>query len=605
MLSVAEKLAALRAEMQKENIDMYFIPTDDFHGSEYVCEYFKCREYMSGFTGSAGKMLVGPDFAGLWTDGRYFIQAADQLKETEIALMKMGEPGVLSLEDYLVEHLDTNSRLGFDGRCVSAEFVNNLEESFSNVNKSIEIVGDIDLVDRIWSDRPTITFHPVWKLTDKQSGESFSEKLEKIWNEIEKSGATAFLLTSLEDIAWLLNLRGSDVHCNPVFLSYLYISKNQLILFANQNAFENFDSYDLKHMQLMPYEEIYNFVKELTEETILLDDKVVNFRLVNQLKKQNTVISKVNPSTALKAVKNKTELQNTREAHIYDGVAVTKFLFFLKNYRDAVLNGVWTDPLLTEMQLAKILLGFRKEHPSFIEESFDPIMAYGSNGAIVHYSATKETDTEIGTDSFLLSDTGGHYKIGTTDITRTISLARAEDLPDEMKKHYTLVLKSHLNLLDAKFPKGVTGNSLDAIAREPLWKEGLDFNHGTGHGVGYILSVHEGPNAFRTYRGRGKTDTTSIVPGMITSDEPGLYFEGKYGIRIESLIECVEEENGFYGFRPLTYVPFDMDAIDFDLLSESEKRVLNIYHEMVYLKIGKLLKKEEQEWLYQTTRPIK
>lgn len=605
MISVNEKLIAFRAIMEKENIAAYYIPTNDYHGSEYVSDHFKSREFMSGFTGSAGTLIITKDFAGLWTDGRYFIQAAEQIKGTEISLMKMGEPKVPTIEEFLLDKLANGDTFGFDGRCVSADFSEKLKESFAKAGKEIAFNSQIDLVDEVWTNRPAISFKPVWKLSVERAGIEAKNKLDAIRIEMEKSKATAHLLTSLEDIAWTLNLRGNDIHCDPVFLSYLYITKEECILFADKTAFAQFDQLGLDGVQLKSYEEVYDFVKEIRDQKILLDKRIVNASLVDLLSgRGNSFIEMPNPSTKMKAIKCETELRNIREAHILDGIAVTKFLFFLKNYREAVKEGLWTEPLLTEMKLAEILLQYRKECSNFMEESFDPIMAYGKNGAIVHYSASEETDTEIGTDNFLLSDTGAHYLCGTTDITRTISMARADELSKEQKKHYTLVLKAHLRLLDAKFPKGVTGNSLDAIAREPLWQEGLDFNHGTGHGVGYILSVHEGPNAFRTYRGRGVADLTSIVPGMVTSDEPGLYFEGKYGIRLESLIECVEEANGFYGFRALTFVPFDRDAIDENLLNFKEKSILNTYHKQVYDRIGMSLKKEERDWLYEVTKPI-
>lgn len=605
MLSVTEKLSALRAEMEKEHITAYYIPTNDFHGSEYVCDHFKCREYLSGFTGSAGTLVITKDFAGLWTDGRYFIQAANQLQDTEIQLMKMNEPGVLSVEEYLVKNLADGDVLGFDGRCVSADFTEKLKKQFSLEGKSITINSHFDLVDRIWTERPAISFHPVWELSANQAGYESAAKIADIRKEMEKVHASAHLVTSLEDIAWILNLRGNDVHCNPVFLSYLYITMNESLLFADENAMKDINWSEFDNVKLLPYEEIYDFVKTVRGQNIVLDNRIVNTALVEALTENgNTFLFQPNPSEKMKAVKNETELRNMREAHIYDGVAVTKFLFFLKNYRDAVLNGIWTEPLLTEMQLAEILLKYRKRQKLFLEESFDPIMAYGANGAIVHYSATKETDTKVGTDNLLLFDTGAHYLCGTTDITRTVLMAEPDCVTIEQKKHFTMVLKAHLHLLDAKFPKGVTGNSLDAIAREPLWREGLNFNHGTGHGVGYILSVHEGPNAFRTNQGDGKVSLTAMVPGMITSDEPGLYFEGKYGIRLESLLECVEEENGFLGFRALTYVPFDRELIDETLLNFHEKEILNTYHRLVCDKIGLCLSKEEYDWLCEVTKPI-
>jgi Xaa-Pro aminopeptidase len=625
-ISCIEKIDALRLEMEKENMAAYYIPTDDFHGSEYVSDYFKCREYLSGFTGSAGTLVVTRDFAGLWTDGRYFLQAGKQLEGTGISLMKMGEPEVPAVEDFLAEHLQPGDKLGFDGRCVNGGFLKKFQQKVEN--KEIQLEGAVDLIDRLWKDRPSLVFHPVWELALSQSGCSRKDKLALLRKETAKKGADAHLLTSLEDIAWVLNLRGTDIHCNPVFLSYLYVTEKECILFAGMNrtqekAVRNIDKNTgedrdeqavifgeeiCKHLEedgvcLQPYESVYQFTETLQNQKILLNEDVVNARLIQNLSAHCELIMGKNPTELMKAVKNPTELSNMRAAHIKDGVAVTRFIYNIKKYGELLKAGQWKEKPLTEMKAGEILEGLRREQAGFLGNSFDSIMAYGEHGAIVHYSATKKTDAEIGADNFLLSDTGGHYQDGTTDITRTIVPA-ADSLSEEQKRHYTLVLKANLNLLNAKFPAGVCGNSLDALAREPLWAAGLDFNHGTGHGVGYLLSVHEGPNAFRTYRGKGKADMTAIVPGMITSDEPGLYLEGKYGIRLENLIECVEEENGFYGFRPLTFVPFDRDAIEPSLLNKDEKMILNSYHQQVYDKIGIYLSKEEKSWLQQQTAPI-
>lgn len=623
--TISERLSALRREMKKEQITAYYIPTDDFHGSEYVCDFFKCREFMSGFTGSAGTMVITRDFAGLWTDGRYFIQAENELKNTEIILMKSGEPDVKTVTEFLKERLKDKDTFGFDGRCVNGEFIRQLKEELSD--KSITFCGQHDLVGRIWTDRPKPVFHPIWQLPEEVCGQKWEEKLLKIRAAMAEEKATVHLVTSLEDIAWILNLRGSDIHCNPVFLAYLYITKDRCVLFSNsdntadlffadskrdikaigkdetEHSKNRADRFEKQKIEIYPYDEIYHFTRNIKNEKILLDEKLVNDALIENMS-DNELIFKANPSTLLKAVKNETELENIRKAHIKDGAAVTKFIYYMKKYRDAVLNDTWEKPPLTETDCARILLSYRKEQDGFIKESFDPIMAYGEHGAIVHYSASKETAAQIKPDGFLLSDTGGHYRYGTTDITRTISMSPKGGLSDEQKRYYTLVLKAHLNLLGAKFPKGTTGNSIDAIARNPLWQQGLDFNHGTGHGVGYLLSVHEGPNAFRTYRGRGDVDKTAIVPGMVTSDEPGLYLQGQYGIRLENLTECVEEENGFYGFRPLTLVPFDRDSIDLSLLNQEEWQLLNLYHQQVYDKIEGYLNKDEQQWLKKETTPL-
>ncbi|MBQ8189255.1 MAG: aminopeptidase P family protein [Lachnospiraceae bacterium] len=602
-MNQSEILKALRTGMEEKQITAYYIPTDDFHGSEYVSDYFKCREYVSGFTGSAGAMVITEDFAGLWTDGRYFIQAEAQLQGSEITLMKMGEQDVPTVEEFLKETLQDGECLGFDGRCVNGVFIRRLREVFQD--KNILMQGQYDLVGDIWKDRPALVFHSVWELETFQSGCERLEKLQSLKQKIKEAGADAHILTSLEDIAWLLNLRGSDIHCNPVFLSYIYVSELKTILFTGASlSSEQRNNLEKDGISCRDYDEIYAFVqKEISGQKILLDEAIVNNRLLELTWENNVLINEKNPTTLMKAIKNPTELANMRNAHIKDGVAVTKFIYHMKQYGKQMKKGTWKQEPITEMKAADILHHLRKEQDGFLGDSFDPIMAYGEHGAIVHYSADKESDVVIGTESFLLSDTGGHYWDGTTDITRTISLESGE-LTAEQKRHYTLVLKAHLRLLNAKFPKGVCGGNLDAIAREPLWAEGLDFNHGTGHGVGYLLSVHEGPNAIRTYRGRGNVDTTSIVPGMITSNEPGLYFEGKYGIRLENLIECVEEENGFYGFRALTMVPFDRDAIDKKLLSYEEKCILNSYHKEVCDKIEVYLGMEERIWLQEQTRPI-
>lgn len=627
---IGQRLQLLRQQMKQENMQAYYIPTDDFHGSEYVSDYFKSREYISGFTGSAGVLVVLKDFAGLWTDGRYFLQAEEQLQGTEIVLMKMGEPNVPTIEEFLAEHLQSGDTLGFDGRCVNGAFLKELKTAFGE--KEIRLEGSVDLVGRIWENRPSLTFHPVWEMELSQSGVSRQDKISRLREKMKELGADAHLLTSLEDIAWLLNLRGSDIYCNPVFLAYLYITKKDCILFAGDIiALPIREKLKQDGVQVEPYDAVYSFVandkredvlqKEANlqqEETslitikermgfkkdaLLINENIVNSRLLEVFSQQFHLQHQENPTAMMKAVKNPVELANIREAHIRDGVAVTRFIHYMKKYARLVREGKWDKEPLTELSAAEILFTFRKDQPGFLGNSFEPIMAYGTHGAIVHYSASDESNAVIGTDSFLLSDTGGHYQIGTTDITRTISLA-GESLTPEQKRHYTLVLKANLRLMAAKFPKGVTGNSLDAIAREPLWKEGLDFNHGTGHGVGYLLSVHEGPNAIRTYRGRGIPDATAVVPGMITSDEPGLYFANQYGIRLENLIECVEEENGFYGFRPLTFVPFDREAIDKDLLNNDEKDILNSYYGEICDKISMYLNAEEKAWLEKEIQPI-
>ncbi|MCR5654259.1 MAG: aminopeptidase P family protein [Lachnospiraceae bacterium] len=610
------EITALRQEMEKEGFVAYVVPTNDYHGSEYVADFFKERAYVSGFTGSAGTLVVTGEFAGLWTDGRYFLQAEKELDGSGITLMKMGEPEVPTVESFLSDTVKEGEVIAFDGKLVSAEFVNKLKEQLpSGVSLSMKE----NLVDRIWTDRPKLVRNPIFALKPEQYGEARKDKLERMRKALSKKEADATFLTSLEDIAWLLNLRGTDIHCNLVFLSYLYLTGEEAVLFTGpedpKEAEEVLpggikEALKKDGVTVRPYEEVYAFAEKQSGKRVYLDEASVNAHLAQIIGGSNEIVWGWNVTYLPKAIKNETELRNMRKAHVKDGVALTKLLYGLKMYRDAVVSGrepdgagVLTLPP-TELSLAEDLVRLRRAQGEYIEESFDPIMGYGPHGAVIHYSADEESNVGIGTESLFLSDTGGHYEMGTTDVTRTISMAPKGELSAEAKEHYTLVLKSHLALLSAKFPKGVTGNSLDALAREPLWQAGLDFNHGTGHGVGYMLSVHEGPNAFRTYRGRGQTDKTAIVPGMITSDEPGLYFAGKYGIRLESLLECVEEENGFYGFRALTMVPFDVECIDFKLLNIYEKRIFFDYQKKVYDTIGTYLTDDERAWLKgQITEP--
>lgn len=600
---ISKRLQELRLQMKKEGMAAYYVPTNDFHGSEYMGDYFKCREFLSGFTGSAGSLIVMEDFAGLWTDGRYFLQAEKQLSDTEIVLMKIGEPDIPKIEEFLAKRLSDKDKLGLDGRCVSKGFIDKLIKAWKPKNISIE--GGMDLVDRVWKDRPELSFHPIWELTPKQSGRTRDKKLSAVRTGMAESGADAHFITCLEDIAWILNLRGNDISCNPVFLSYLYIEQDACVLFGNKGAFSEEITSRLAGdgIQILPYEEVDTFTKNLQNKKILVDENSVSWQLLQNLS-SCTLIFGENPSAIEKAIKDETELSNMRKAHEKDGAAVTRFLYRMKQYGKKMAAGNLEEKPITELLAEKILEDLRKEQEGYLFQSFEPIMAYGPHGAIIHYSSSEETNAEILPGQFLLLDTGGHYMDGTTDITRTMWIGKDEDLTPEQKKHYTLVLKSHLALLYAKFPKGISGMSLDGLARGPIWAEGLDYNHGTGHGVGYLLSVHEGPNVIRSGRGKGKVDVVPFMPGMITSDEPGLYFAEKYGIRLENLMECVEEETGFLGFRPLTLAPFEKAAILPEMLNKNEKLFLNDYHKLVYDKISIYLTEDEKIWLKKETQPI-
>lgn len=608
-----KELTALRRTMQAHNIDAYLIPTTDFHGSEYVNDYFKCRRYISGFTGSAGTLVVTADWAGLWTDGRYFLQAAAELDGSGIELMKMGEPGVPTPEEYL-DTLDNGTSLGFDGRIVSAAFA-------SKLRSSLLICHNLDLVDEIWTDRPAIQPSPIYPLDLAVTGESHESKLSRIRKIMEEKGADYHLMTSLEEIAWLYNLRGRDVKNTPVFFAFALITAEEARLYIMDGTYKDSKTY--------PYFHIFEDLKKLKPGKMLLDENTVSYSLLKSLPDSMDIINDSNPAQLMKALKNETEIAATKKAHLKDGAAMTNFLCWLKNY-DNVQN-------LTEIAASDYLEKCRREQKGCFDLSFDTISGYAENGAIIHYSATPETDKPLQAKGFLLVDSGGQYEDGTTDITRTIALG---PLTEEMKLHYTAVLRAHIQLAMARFARGTTGAELDVIARKPLHDMGLDFNHGTGHGVGHLLSVHEGPN---TISPRGTK--SPILPGMITSDEPGLYFEGKYGIRLENEILCTEAagdaeaagiaeaagdaeaagiaeavenaeaveavENpkatggfGNLGFETITFCPFDREAIIADRLLPEERQWLNHYHRTVYEKISPLVDAKAQLWLAEATKEI-
>ena len=595
-MTVRERIAALREKMQDRKIDAYLVPTDDFHASEYVGEYFKCRKYITGFTGSAGTAVILQDMAGLWTDGRYFIQAAAQLEGTGVELFKMGEPGVPTVHEFLEEKLGDGMCLGFDGRTVNAKEAVELEKILGKKGAFLSV--DYDLIGEVWEDRPALSCEPVMELDVKWAGESRADKCARIRKAMEEKGADAFVLTSLDDIAWLLNIRGGDVHCCPVVLSYLVMTKTEIRLFANEKAFSaEVQTALLKDgVTLLPYDDIYAYVKTFTKEmTVLLCKKKVNSRLVSNIPEGVTVLDEENLTFLPKAVKNLVEVENERIAHIKDGVALTKFIHWLK-------RNVGKIPV-TELSAEEKLYSFRMQQENFIDNSFDPIISYGAHAAINHYSATPETDIAIEPGNFVLADTGGHYYEGTTDTTRTIVMGTVND---EQKKYFTAVLRGMLNLGNAKFRYGCTGVNLDYLARGPLWELGKDFNHGTGHGVGYLLNVHEGPNSFRWKVIPG--NNAVLEEGMITSDEPGYYVENEYGIRHENMIVCKKAEKTEFGqymcFEFLTMVPFDLDAVVPEQMTARERELLNAYHAQVYEKISPYLNEEEKEWLKDATRAI-
>ena len=596
-MTIKQKLNALRILMKEKKIDAYLVATDDFHGSEYVGDYFKCRKYITGFTGSAGTAIITQDMAGLWTDGRYFIQAADQLRDTTIELFRSGEPGVPTVHQFLNDKLEEGMCLGFDGRTVSAREAEELQELLQE--KHITFSVNDDLIGEIWEDRPVLSCEPVMDLDVRWTGKSRADKIAEIREQMKAKEADTFILTSLDDIAWLLNIRGNDIHCCPVVLSYLVMMENELRLYANAAAFseEIRSNLEADGVKIYPYDDVYSYVQSISsDKKVLLSRANVNSRLVSNIPSEVTILDEPNLTLLPKAVKNKTEMENERIAHIKDGIAVTKFIHWLKKNV--------TRTTITELSAAEKLYQFRSEQEHFLGDSFDPIIAYGTHAAIVHYSATEATDIPLEARGMVLADTGGHYLEGTTDITRTIVLG---PVTAKEKKFFTAVLRGNLNLAAAKFKYGCTGLNLDYLARGPLWELGEDYNHGTGHGVGYLLNVHEGPNSFR-WKNLPGNPAPVLEEGMITSDEPGYYLENEFGIRHENLVLCKKAEKTSFGqfmcFEPLTMVPFDLEGINPEEMTERERKLLNDYHQKVYTTISPYLDEEEKEWLKQATREI-
>lgn len=593
MTVITERLARLRREMAQRGMDGYVVVTDDFHGSEYVGDFFKARAYLSGFTGSAGTLVVLPDRAALWTDGRYFLQAAEQLTGSTIELMRMGQPGAPAIGAFLAQHLPEGGVLGFDGRTVSSSFAGTLEKALEA--KHIRFAGGEDLVDAVWPDRPALSDRPVWELTG--CGLSREEKLAKLREKMAAEDAAYLLLTSLTEIAWVLNLRGGDVACTPVFLSFLLIGREDAQLCIQPQAVpaDIVEKLTACGVTLRPYGAIYDLLRALPAGTrVMADSATANYRIMESLSHAE-VLDQPSPAVLMKACKTQEETDGFRAAHIKDGAALCRFLYWLK-------TRIGEEPM-TELSAAARLAAFRAEQPDFLDLSFDTIAGYGPHGAIVHYDPTPETDVPLHPEGLLLVDSGAHYRQGTTDVTRTIALG---PVTQEEKRMFTLVLKGHLALAAARFPRGATGENLDVLARLPLWEQGLDYNHGTGHGVGFILSVHEGPQSFRWRSTDGRR--IPLEEGMVISNEPGYYEAGKFGIRHENLVLVRAGETTDYGqfmyLEPLTMAPFDRDAIDVSLLTEAELAQLNGYHRLVYDTVAPLLPAEEQAWLAAATAPL-
>lgn len=597
---IQERLKMLRNAMKEAGIDCYIIPTSDFHNSEYVSEYFMVRKYFSGFTGSAGTLVVFMDKAVLFTDGRYFIQAAGELTGSSITLMKSGEPEVPDIKTYIRQELQQGQNIGFDGRVVTAREGKDYEEIAGE--KGGSIICDIDLAEGIWEERPQMPATDVFILEEKYSGESLESKLSRLRENLKKEGADVHVLTSLDDIAWLFNLRANDVECCPVFLANAVITAENVLLFANESAFGEKELRYLSEngITLTAYDSFYKYMGDLSGQsralTLLLDEKQINYRLQKEISGEVTLLNRPNPTTLMKAVKNAVEQENLRMAHLMDAVAVTRFMYWLKKNAGKIL--------MTEWSAAKYLEALRAENKSYIEPSFTTICAYGENGAMIHYSASQEQCADILGEGLLMVDSGGHYYEGSTDITRTFALGK---VTDSMKQDFTLVVRAMLRLKNVRFLYGCKGANLDFAAREVFWEKGLDYKHGTGHGVGYLLNVHEGPNSFR-YRLLSQDQDWVFEEGMVTTDEPGIYREGRYGARIENELLCRKGEKNEFGqfmyFENLTYVPIDLDGIDVNAMEKREIALLNRYHKEVYEKLSPYFKDEELMWLKNATREI-
>ncbi len=595
-----KRLDALRNEMFAAGTDVYYVPGGDFHMSEYISDYFKCREYLSGFDGSNGEMVITKDGAYLWTDGRYFLQAEEQLQGTGITLMKMGEPGVPKLSDFIKDSLHDGESLGFDGRLVPAYFYDIIKKKVDG--NDIAFITDIDLVGNIWKDRPSLPSGKAWILDDSYTGISFDEKLSKVREKLSKDDCDMLVLSSLDDIAWLFGFRGNDIDFNPVALSYAVITSDKSVLYMNEGKAEDIkDVLTSKGVEIKGYEEIFCDLRAMDHTLkVSLDRSCTNLKLTSSLPGNVKTLDKPSPTVLLKACKTETEIENERKAHISDGAALTRILYYLKKIQGTpeLLEGK-----ITELDVAEKLLSYRAEADDFKGESFAPIVATGAHGAIIHYEPTPETNVPVENNTLILLDTGGHYMRGTTDVTRTVSIGTPSE---KMKKLYTAVLKGNVALSHTVFKKGTVGRTLDILARKPLWDLGYDYNHGTGHGVGYLLNVHEGPQNIST--GVRTNGGTPFEIGMITSDEPGVYLPGEFGIRTENMMVCVpkikNEFGEFYGFDTLTMAPFDRDLIDVSMLTNEELDMINRYHESVCETISDLLPEEVRNWLYEVTKPL-
>jgi len=592
-----KRIDELRKLLKEAEIDYYIVPTADYHNSEYVSGYFKIRAFLSGFTGSAGTLVVSEKEAGLWTDGRYFVQAESELEGSGIVLYKMAEENVPTVKEYLEKTVTVGQTIGFDGRVVDAFFGKELEEIFAK--KNITFVYENDIAAQLWKDRPSMPVSRLWIVPEESCGMSVAEKLSKVRETMTKEGAEHLLISKLDDIMWLYNIRANDVDCNPVALSYTFISKDKAVLFIQPEALteEARAHFTKSGVTCEDYSNIAEYLKNCAiKGKVWCSGADISYMLYKLMQNRAELVDKENPTELLKAIKNPVELAHIRECYLKDSITLTKFLFWMKENAGKIT--------MDELSVAEKLDNMRAEIPGFLDLSFPTISAYKSNAAMAHYSATKEHFSNIDADGFYLVDSGGQYEGGTTDVTRTIALGA---VTEEMKMHFTKVVCAMLRMADVKFLHGCTGRNLDIIAREPLWECGLDYKHGTGHGVGYILNVHEGPHSLR-WQYKPEIPEAELEAGMIVSDEPGMYVEGSHGIRTENILEIVKEDKNeygqFMGFRHLTYVPIDLDAVDTQYMEPSDIKKLNAYHKMVYEKLSPHFAGEQLEQLKNATRAV-
>lgn len=591
-MSVNERIKNLRKLMKEKEITAYLIPTSDPHGSEYVAEYYKGRIWISGFTGSAGTVVITEDEAILWTDGRYFIQAENELRGSEFKLYKMATKGFPTYIEYLGEKLKVDDSLGFDGRLVNQADVEKIEKVLVEGTK---LIDKYDLVGEIWDTRPEQPVGDTFVHEVKYTGLTTSEKIQQVRDEMKKKNADYFLLSSLDDIAWLYNIRGSDIPSNPVVISYALITLVSAFLFVDSKKInDNVHSFLSDNgVALADYEEIRAYVKNFGENSkVLLDKSRVNRWIYSAIPSSCKIIDEMNITTVLKGKKNKWEIENQKSAYIKDGVALTKFIHWLDKNVGKIE--------ITELSAEEKLLQFRKEQELFLEPSFSTIAAYKENAAMMHYSASPSSFATLKAEGLFLVDSGGQYLDGTTDVTRTMVLG---PISEEEKKDYTLTLKGHINLINARFLAGANGHALDILCRYPLWQEGLDYKCGTGHGIGFLLNVHEGP-----HRLANVPNDVALEEGMIVTIEPGVYKAGKHGIRIENVVvvekDIATDSGQFMKFNTLSFVPIDLEGVDSSMLSETEKAWLNNYHKEVFNKLSPYLNEEEKSWLEKETREI-